>query len=195
MVGVEWGLEQVDDGDTSSGGASQVKKLMAPPLPDRPLESDNGRLQGLKTQEMEAKKLSDDTDHVGKPAEFARERDFLVMLPDLATCDPNDPRNANLFRLSEMLLPSQKSKDLFRTLEREMVAVFRVPGTNTVFPNHYALEQPRRHQVRKRHSASTSCTLYTLAHTHTHTHTQTLRALRNSKRPASRQNENDCCSH
>jgi hypothetical protein len=71
------------------------------------------------------------------------------MLPKLSTCDPNDPRNSNLFRLSEMLLPSQKSKDVFRTLERELQAVFRVPGTNTVYNNYYALEQPRRHQLLK----------------------------------------------
>jgi coiled-coil and C2 domain-containing protein 2A len=145
MVGVEWGLEEIEDGD---GGESKVK-TMAPPLPDRPLESDDGRLQGLKTAEMDAKKSNDDTDHVGKPAEFARERDFLSMLPKLTTCDPNDPRNTNLFRLSEMLLPSQKSQDVFRTLEREMIAVFKVPGTNTIYPNHYALEQPRRHQLLK----------------------------------------------
>lgn len=117
MVGCEWGLDRIED-DKKTGKGEEELEQMAPTLPERPLEQDGGRLQGLKTFEMEAKKVSADTDHESKPAEFARERDFLSILPKLTTVDPNDPRNANLFRLSDMLLPSEKSKDVFRTLER-----------------------------------------------------------------------------
>ncbi|GMH56876.1 hypothetical protein TrST_g14083 [Triparma strigata] len=148
MVGCEWGLDRIEDGEKKAGKSEEVE-LMAPSLPERPPEQDGGRLQGLKTFEMEAKKVSADTGHETKPAEFARERDFLSILPKLTTVDPNDPRNANLFRLSDMLLPSEKSKDVFRTLERELQSSFKVPGTTTVYNNIYALEQPRRHQLLK----------------------------------------------
>ncbi|GMI38844.1 hypothetical protein TrCOL_g10233 [Triparma columacea] len=148
LVGCEWGVDRV--GDEGAGGKKQDEhEPIAPLLPERPVELDDGRLQGLKTAEMDSKKMSDDTDHHGKPADFARERDFLGMLPKLATIDPNDPRNANLFRLGDMLLPSQKSADVFRTVESSLQSAFKMPGTDTLYSNVYAVEQPRRHQLLK----------------------------------------------
>ena len=147
IVGCEWGIDSVEEekGSKSKCGEDRI----APLLPERPVEQESGRLQGLKTVDMDNKKMSDDTDNHGRPAEFARERDFLGMLPKLATIDPNDPRNANLFRLGDMLLPSQKSSDVFRTIEPALHSAFKVPGSGTLYSNHYALEQPRRHQLLK----------------------------------------------
>ena len=150
MVGSEWGLDSVEKSEIA--GSSEKKKseqVMAPSLPERPADVDMGRLQGLKTSHMESKKISVDTEHQGKPADFALERDFLSMLPKLNTVDPNDPRNANLFRLGDMLLPHQKSADVFRTNEKELQSSFVVPGSSTLYSNIYALEEPRRHQLIK----------------------------------------------
>ena len=49
--------------------------------------------------------------------DFEREKDFLQMLPDLSQLDPNDPRNANLLRLRDMILPSEFLHNRFRTVE------------------------------------------------------------------------------
>jgi len=134
----------------------------APPLiPPRPLTTDAGRLQGLKASEISAARILADTDHASKPPEFARERDFLRLLPKLSTIDPNDPRNGNLLRLKDMLSSGEstttsksgtstsKDKDVFRTAGGEMEVSFKAPGTGTSYGNVYAFEQPRRHQLLK----------------------------------------------
>jgi len=163
LVGAEWETSRNGEGENEDSSKKNEGKgsEIAPLLPDRPLDAHTGRLQGLKSSEMEQRLIDADTDHESKPADFARERDFLQMLPKLSTIDPNDPRNANLFRLKDMLLPSQKSKDVFRTLEGEIEMIFKAPGaggtaTGAAYTNIHAFEQPRRHQLLKLREAKPS---------------------------------------
>lgn len=74
--------------------------------------------QGLRPEEMagECQEDGGETSLANLP-DFEKEKDFLLMLPDLDHVDPNDPRNANLLRFRDIMLPSDYLNDRFRTAE------------------------------------------------------------------------------
>jgi hypothetical protein len=49
------------------------------------------------------------------------------MLPSLTSIDPNDPRNANLLRFRDMVLPSEALYNRFRTAEHCFQLCFATP--------------------------------------------------------------------
>lgn len=91
-----------------------------------------GTLQGLRTEEL-AQSLSLEREEGGgrynrQPLpDFEREKDFLQMLPSLTGLDPNDPRNANLLRFRDMVLPSEALYNRFRTAEHCFQLCFAAP--------------------------------------------------------------------
>lgn len=109
MVGAEWGVENLSAGYEQT----RIREGSSLLLRGRCIRVETGRLHGLRTSEMADAMV--DTDHEKKPPEFATERDFFAMILNLQTIDLNDPRNANLLMLGDILLPSQKSKEMFRT--------------------------------------------------------------------------------
>jgi hypothetical protein len=88
--------------------------------------------QGLRTEEL-AQSLGLEREEGGgrytrQPLpDFEREKDFLQMLPSLTSIDPNDPRNANLLRFRDMVLPSEALYNRFRTAEHCFQLCFATP--------------------------------------------------------------------
>jgi hypothetical protein len=96
----------------------------------------------------------------------------MQMLPNLSHVDPNDPRNANLLRFKEILLPSEFTHSRFRTVENYFQMCFasnqgifldyryvsvHPPGLTPIPPqnsfccccclNGSRYEEPRRHEL------------------------------------------------
>jgi len=78
--------------------------------------------------------------------DFAREQQFLQLLPSLDDLDPNDPRNAQILRFKDILLPSETKHNYFRTWEAAQIAIFRDPQG---LPYNYAqkFREPCRHTL------------------------------------------------
>lgn len=107
--------------------------------------------QGLRSEEL-AQNLSREGEEGSSRAarqplpDFEREKDFLQMLPNLSLIDPNDPRNANLLRFREMVLPSgDVLYSRFRTVEHCFQLCFATPQGLLI--DYRRFEGPRRHDL------------------------------------------------
>jgi hypothetical protein len=89
--------------------------------------------------------------------DFAREADFLRLLPSETEMDPNDPENVRLIRLRELAIPKDGTpiQDRFMTWEAEQALLFRstrpgaAGGPSATYPynNYSQWREPLRHTL------------------------------------------------
>jgi coiled-coil and C2 domain-containing protein 2A len=128
-VRVAWGTGVLDDDGVES----------APALPVRIENAGAGQshMQGMTAEQLRS--MSQKGRHQ-TPA-FARERDFLDLLPKESEVDPNDPRNGRVLRLIE-------SRSAVEALKVDQQMIFRASWANSTL---FASSDRRRWKPPKRH--------------------------------------------